>query len=138
LNLGKLFIESSILCVAFLVLFTIINETMQLDLLSHLFGGISVTIVLVWLAKKYKRLNTKSILAILFACVCIFEVLEFGVLMYVFPDIYPFYNIEYVFGNTNIIDTIQDIIMGMLGGYLFLKYRIYHLLCKISTFTVIC
>jgi len=121
MKVKELFIVSSVLSIVFLIVYSLSKGDIQFDLLSHLFGGISVAIVLSYLVTRFTRFGDNLTLMLLCGLVCLFEVGESYIFLYLWKELYPFYDIEYIITSTNILDTTSDILMGLVGGYLYLK-----------------
>ena len=123
----KIFIITSILCGLFLFIYHfMLDDTSEIDLLSHFFGGISVTIAITYIAINFTQYNInrpETILLILFFVILTFELLEYIFFTSVLSGVYEYYTLEFVMGIVNIIDTISDIIVGMAGGTLFLIFK---------------
>ncbi len=123
----KLFIATTFLCILFLFIYHfVLNDTTEIDLLSHFFGGISVTIALTYITTNFSPTQfnrPEIILFMLFIAIAVFELLEYLFFTYLLTDIYPLYTQEYVMSIVNIADTTTDTIAGMIGGTLYLIYK---------------
>lgn len=108
----------------------IFHEELELDLLSHLFGGMSVMIVLNELSVMLTRsINIRAVLLLLIVSVMLFEVVEHISLCTILSSIYSDYN----YFNTYYYwyDTITDIIVGIFGGALILFFGVKYEKSKI-------
>jgi hypothetical protein len=105
----------------------LLNNTTELDSVSHFFGGISVTIALqqiftylnsstsVW-GIEYV-LDAKSTVILLFLCIIGFEFLEY------ITGQYPYSTPSLLQGVESKLDTLIDISSGLLGGICYLTHR---------------
>lgn len=121
----KIFIRSLMLCLFFLLLHSFLESELniinELDLISHFFGGLCVTVILCFLVFKYTKYNIAFVLLLLCFLVIIFEIFE--CILFWNLELYTFYDFEYLCSISYLSDTFTDVLFGIGAGFLYLIGR---------------
>jgi len=120
----KIFIISAFTCILTMLIFHFpLNEKIELDLVSHFFGGVSVVIIITQILTHLDLSSIKFIILLLLSSICLFELVEHLFFTYLIHDIYPYYELFYTTEGFLIFDTILDIGAGIIGGISYLCWR---------------
>ncbi|OGM01480.1 hypothetical protein A3K72_01630 [Candidatus Woesearchaeota archaeon RBG_13_36_6] len=107
----QLFIISAIICIVSILFYRFtFNNTTELDTVSHFFGGISVSLALLYFLDIFKLPYNGRFVVLLFICIVGFEVLEY------LTGQYPYNTSRLIDSPESKIDTLIDIISGFIGG----------------------
>ncbi len=109
-----LVIGSAFVCIGAILLYKeLFNNTTELDIVSHFFGGLSVYISITIV---FPMLDEKTQLIILLMCVIGFEIAEY------ITSQYPYDSFSNINSMESKFDALTDIVSGLVGGYLY-SYR---------------